>query len=75
MNVVDVMVLSMLALGDLTMLVYLRRRRARHLRRNRMGRSLAMAVRRELNGGVPVMLPWHRRLRAAVAGPVFADLA
>jgi hypothetical protein len=47
MNTVDGVVLSLLALADLGILVYLRRRRARLLRVRRMYRSLSWAIRRD----------------------------
>ena len=50
MNAVDGTVLILLALADITFLAYLRRRRARALRMQRMWRSLALAIRRESSG-------------------------
>jgi hypothetical protein len=48
MNVVDAMVLLLLAFADICLLVYLRRRRARMLRLDRMSRSLELHIRRQL---------------------------
>ena len=65
MNAVDGMVLALLALADITLIVHLRRRRARTMRVNRMYRSLTLAVRRELAATAPITgkLP-ARKLRA-----------
>jgi hypothetical protein len=64
MDGVDVTVLALLALGDICLLVQLRRRRARRLRIERMYYRLALAVRREL-----AALELSRRQRkAALAG-------
>jgi hypothetical protein len=48
MNGVDAILFGLLAVGDLSLLVHLRRRRARHLRQDRMARALRYAVEREI---------------------------
>ena len=48
MDIVDALVLALLAAGDMLLIAYLRRRRARYLRMERMARCLATAVRREI---------------------------
>ena len=48
MDAVDTLVLTLLAAADICLMVYLRRRRSRRLRVERMYRSLTMAVRRQL---------------------------
>jgi hypothetical protein len=45
---VDALVLALLAVGDLLILVEIRRWRSRRLRVQRMYRSLSFAVRREI---------------------------
>ena len=45
---VDVVVMVLLAMADTCLLVYLRRRRARCVRLDRMNRSLQLHLRREL---------------------------
>ena len=45
MNVVDVMVMSLMAAADLCLIVHLRRRRARYIRMDRITRSLRLHVR------------------------------
>jgi hypothetical protein len=54
--------LALLAIADMALLVYLRRRHARRVRRERMTASLRMAVR--LENSVEGM-PAKRRLRRA----------
>jgi hypothetical protein len=51
---VDAIVLALVALGDLALLVHLRRRRYRRVCLERMGRSLSLAIWRE-NQGSPVI--------------------
>jgi hypothetical protein len=48
MDVVDALLFALLAAVDMAVIVYLRTRRARRLREERMARVLAEAVRREL---------------------------
>ena len=48
MNVVDVLVLTLLAAADLCLIVHLRRRRARRMRLDRMARSLQLHIQRVL---------------------------
>ena len=68
MNAVDAMVLALLALADITLLIHIRRRRARGLRLKRMYRALTLAVRRDLAVAAPtVPAPARRRRAAAVA--------
>lgn len=46
MDAVDALVFALLAIADIALLVYLRRRRARILRDERMCRTLTLAIRR-----------------------------
>ena len=48
-NFGDILVLTLLAAADLCLIVYLRRRRARFLRMDRMTRSLQLHLRRQLS--------------------------
>jgi hypothetical protein len=48
MSFADVMVLMLLAAADICLIAYLRRRHARHLRMDRMSRSLQLHIRSEL---------------------------
>jgi hypothetical protein len=48
MNFADVLVLVLLAGADFSLIVHLRRRRARYIRLDRMTRSLQLHVRSEL---------------------------
>ena len=48
MNVVDVIVLLLMAFADICLIAHLRRRRARYVRLERMNRSLEMHLRKEL---------------------------
>jgi hypothetical protein len=48
MNFADAMVLMLLAAADLCLIVFLRRRRSRYIRMDRMTRSLQMHVRGQL---------------------------
>ena len=48
MDAIDGVVLSLLAVADIFLIAYLRRRRSRAIRVQRMYRSLRQAVRREL---------------------------
>lgn len=54
MNVVDAIVLGLLAVGDLAFIAHLRRRRSKAVRTERMSRSLELALRRE-NGEVEIL--------------------
>ena len=45
----DILVLSLLAAADLCLIVFLRRRRARFLRMDRMTRSLQLHITRQLS--------------------------
>ncbi|HUB80075.1 MAG TPA: hypothetical protein VMB03_14820 [Bryobacteraceae bacterium] len=47
MNFADVLVFALLAAADICLIVYLRRRRARYMRMDRMTRSLQLHIRRE----------------------------
>lgn len=47
MNAADALLFALIAAADLTLIVYLRRRRIFHKRSKRMRASLALAVRRE----------------------------
>jgi len=69
MNAVDAMVLTLLALADITLLVHLRRRRARMLRVKRMYHSLTLSVRRELAVAAPTAgkVPMGQRRASAKA--------
>ncbi|HUI53459.1 MAG TPA: hypothetical protein VLY04_00715 [Bryobacteraceae bacterium] len=48
MDGLDVLVLSMVALADICLLMYLRRLRSRHLRTKRVISSLRLYLRREI---------------------------
>jgi hypothetical protein len=64
MNAVDAMVFALLALADITLMVHLRRRRARTLRVKKMYHTLTLAVRRELAVAAPVSKVPARKQRA-----------
>jgi len=49
MNVADVIVLLLLAAADICLIAYLRRKRARNIRMDRMTRSLQLHIRSELS--------------------------
>jgi hypothetical protein len=71
MNAVDAMVLALLALADITLIIHLRRRRARKMRVEHMYHTLTLAVRRELAvGTVPVHQAAARKRWAGDALPV-----
>jgi len=59
----DALVLALLAIADMALLVYLRRRHARRVRRERMAASLRMAIR--LENGVEERPATRRLLRAS----------
>jgi len=61
MNLVDVLVLTLLAAADICLIVHLRRRRARYIRMDRMTRSLELHIRREL-APEAVVTPHRRRV-------------
>ena len=63
MNIVDAMVLALLALGDLSLLIHLRRRRGRHLRIRHMYWTLTVAVRSELHDSARRELMQPNRVR------------
>jgi hypothetical protein len=48
MNVVDAVVLGLLAIGDMALIAHLRRRRGKALKADRIMRSLVLVVRREM---------------------------
>ena len=48
MNAADAILLGLLAMGDLALVVFLRRARARRIRAERMMRCLRMAIQREI---------------------------
>jgi len=60
MNVADVLVLILMAGADICLLVYLRRKRARCIRIDRMTRSLALHIRSEIASD-EVVSPRRRR--------------
>jgi len=63
MDRVDGIVLGLVAMADLTLLAYLRRRRARALRLERMWRSLTLAIRKETAAPLnDIRTRWGRRL-------------
>lgn len=64
MNVVDVVVLLMLAAADICLIVHLRRRRARYIRMDRMNRCLQLHIRSELTPE-SVVAPRRRRVLRA----------
>ena len=57
MNAIDVTVLALLAAADVCLIAFLRRRRARYLRMDRMARSLELHIRRELSSEVLLARP------------------
>ena len=57
----DIMVLLMLAAGDICLIVGLRRRRARYMRMDRMTRCLQLHIRSELSPE-SVVAPQRRRV-------------
>ncbi len=61
MNVVDVLVLTMLAIADICLIVHLRRRRSRYIRMDRMTRSLQLHIRSEI-APEAIVAPRRRRL-------------
>jgi hypothetical protein len=63
MNVVDAIVLALLAVADVALMVHLRRARGRRLRAERVMRSLRLALQREANGEAssPLATPWALR--------------
>jgi hypothetical protein len=63
MNMVDAIVLALLALGDLSLLIHLRRRRGRHLRIRHMYWTLTVAVRSELHNAARRQVLQPNRLR------------
>jgi len=68
MDHVDALLFLLLAMGDMVLLAYLRKRRARRIRMERMAKALAEAVRREL------LYPVRRRVvRAAEPAPAVAE--
>ena len=62
MNVVDILVLSLLAAADICLIVHLRRRRARYIRMDRMTRSLQLHIRAEIASAEDVISPRRRRV-------------
>jgi hypothetical protein len=62
MNVADILVLVLLAVADICLMVYLRRRHARYVRLDRMTRSLQLHLRSELRPE-SVVAPRGRRLQ------------
>ena len=66
MNPVDGMVFALLALTDVCLIVYLRRRRARVMRVKRMYHTLALSVRRELALGKSGSATVTERRRASI---------
>jgi hypothetical protein len=64
MNVYDVMVLMLLAVADICLIAYLRRRRARAIRMDRMTRSLQIHIRSELSPEAVVVRRGPANLRA-----------
>jgi hypothetical protein len=59
----DIMVLLLLAVADVCLIVFLRRRRARYMRMDRITRSLQLHIRSELDAESPRA----RRLRVLAA--------
>jgi hypothetical protein len=59
----DVIVLLMLAIGDICLIVDLRRRRSRYLRMDRMTRSLQMHIRSQISPDSVVAPPRRRLVR------------
>ena len=59
MGAADAIIFALLALVDLTILIYLRSRHGRGLRTERLKRSLKIYVRRELTGEEPVRPRWQ----------------
>jgi hypothetical protein len=66
MNLVDVMILLLLASADVCLIVHLRRRRARYIRMDRMTRSLQLHIRSEL-APEAVVAPRRRRFLERVS--------
>jgi hypothetical protein len=64
MNLVDVLVLMLLAAADICLIAFLRRRRARYIRMDRMTRSLQLHLRGELS---PESVVAPRKARVAAA--------
>jgi hypothetical protein len=64
MNVSDVMVLMLLAIADICLIAYLRRRRARAIRMDRMSRSLQIHIRSELSPEAVVVRSSSAKQRA-----------
>ena len=66
MNVVDGLFFALLALADLALIVQLRRARSRRMRKERVMRSLVLAVQRE-NAATPAAPPrrWAALRRAS----------
>ena len=60
MNVVDVVLLLLMAVADICLIVLLRRRRARYIRMDRITRSLLLHIRSELTPE-SVVAPRSRR--------------
>jgi len=65
MDVADALVFALLTLGDLTLIAHLRRARRRRIQKQRMMRSLELAVQRE--NAQPVVPPrrWPALRRAS----------
>jgi hypothetical protein len=63
MNVVDAALLAFVALGDMVLLIHMRRTRARRIREEQMMRCLSLAVQRELTAQAlaPAPKPWAFR--------------
>ena len=64
MNVADVLVLILMASADICLLVYLRRKRARCIRLDRMTRSLRLHI-RSTAAADDVVAPRRRQLQRA----------
>jgi hypothetical protein len=64
MNVVDALIFALLALGDLALIVHLRRSRGRRLRAQRIMRSLDLALQQE-NAAQPYATKRWTSLRRA----------
>ena len=66
MNVVDLMVVTLMAAADVCLIVHLRRRRARYIRMDRITRSLQLHIRGELAADNVVSVPRRRRLQPQI---------
>jgi hypothetical protein len=76
MDGVDAIVLALLALADIALITYLRRRRARRLRVERMYYRMALAVRRDLANSTPpaVRIPVRAHRYVSVISPLSAAM-